>query len=209
MIRISLTMKAVASGSKRTSHRAQCPSRLKCGMSATAGRSLGGFPGGPRLVECAFPEKTHVPSCSEDVIIIGQALIRQKAALPHDSFLPPQGGWFLRQLSRRNGDDDAGILVASVTSIAADCRRIAGHVRGMINQTKTTVIFACAQCNLAHEVTQTHSHTKKAGGFDCADCGAAVHFWYGFFDYSDWGVVNMNSMTFTHPNALGRPNQPR
>jgi hypothetical protein len=32
----------------------------------------------------------------------------------------------------------------------------------MINQTKTTVIFACPQCNLAHEVTQTHSHTKKA-----------------------------------------------
>jgi predicted RNA-binding Zn-ribbon protein involved in translation (DUF1610 family) len=72
----------------------------------------------------------------------------------------------------------------------------------MINQTKTTVIFACPQCNLAHEVTQTHSHTKKAGGFDCADCGAAVHFWYGCFDYSDWRPVNMNSMTFTHPNAL-------
>jgi predicted RNA-binding Zn-ribbon protein involved in translation (DUF1610 family) len=47
--------------------------------------------------------------------------------------------------------------------------------------TKTKVIFACPQCNLAHEVTQTHSHTKKAGGFDCADRGAAVHFWYGFF----------------------------
>jgi predicted RNA-binding Zn-ribbon protein involved in translation (DUF1610 family) len=69
----------------------------------------------------------------------------------------------------------------------------------MINQTKTTVIFACPQCNLAHEVTQTHSHTKKAGGFDCADCGAAVHFWYGCFDYSDWRPVNMNSMNFRHP----------
>jgi transcription elongation factor Elf1 len=82
-------------------------------------------------------------------------------------------------------------------------RRIAGHIRGMINQTKTTVIFACPQCNLAHEVTQTHSHTKKAGGFDCAECGAAVHFWYGCFVYSDWRAVNMNSMNFTHPDALG------
>ena len=36
MIRVSLTMKAVASGSKRTSHRVQCPGRLKCGMSAMA-----------------------------------------------------------------------------------------------------------------------------------------------------------------------------
>jgi predicted RNA-binding Zn-ribbon protein involved in translation (DUF1610 family) len=68
-------------------------------------------------------------------------------------------------------------------------RRIAGQVRGMIDQTKTKVIFACPPCNLAHEVTQTHSHTKKAGGFDCADCGAAVHFWYGFFDYSDWRAI--------------------
>jgi len=84
-----------------------------------------------------------------------------------------------------------------------------GAVRGMINQTKTTVIFACPQCNLAHEVTQTHSPTKKAGGFDCVDCSAAVHFWYGCFDYSDWRAVNMNSMTFTHPNALGDSNQPR
>jgi transcription elongation factor Elf1 len=61
----------------------------------------------------------------------------------------------------------------------------------MINQTKTTVIFACPQCNLAHEVTQTHSHTKKAGGFDCAECGAAVHFWYGCFVYSDWRAMTV------------------
>ena len=81
------------------------------------------------------------------------------------------------------------MLLASVTSIAADFRddgRIGGHTVRIINQTKTKVIFACPQCNLAHEVTQTCSHTKKAGGFDCAYCGVAVHSWYGFFDYSDW-----------------------
>jgi hypothetical protein len=39
------------------------------------------------LVECAFPGKAHVPSGPEDVITIGQALIRQQAALPHGSFL--------------------------------------------------------------------------------------------------------------------------
>jgi hypothetical protein len=72
---------------------------------------------------------------------------------------------------------------------------------------QTTVIFACPQCNLAHEVTQTRSRTKKAGGFDCADCGAAVHSWYGFFDYSDWGAINMTSMTLA--SAILPPDKAR
>jgi predicted RNA-binding Zn-ribbon protein involved in translation (DUF1610 family) len=85
----------------------------------------------------------------------------------------------------------------------------------MSNQTETKVIFACPQCDLAHEVTQTHSRTKKAGGFDCADCGAAVHSWYGFFDFADWRAIKMNPMTFRtghsqtkHPNARDL-NEPR
>src|SRR6266849_10861710 len=84
-----------------------------------------------------------------------------------------------------------------------------GAVRGMINQTKTTVIFACPQCNLAYEVTQTHSRTKKAGGFDCADCGAAVHCWYGFFDFADWRAIKMNPMTFRTSHSQTSTQMPR
>jgi hypothetical protein len=48
----------------------------------------------------------------------------------------------------------------------------------------TTVIFACSKCGLAHKVTQVQVPTKKSGRFDCVDCGATIHSWYGVFDYS-------------------------
>src|ERR1700737_3099448 len=57
---------------------------------------------------------------------------------------------------------------------------------------QTTVIFACPQCGLAHEVTQEHVPAKMSGGFDCADCGTAVHSWYGFFDYSNWKAIKLS-----------------
>jgi hypothetical protein len=44
---------------------------------------------------------------------------------------------------------------------------------------------------LAHEVTQQHVGAKMSGGFDCADCGTAVHSWYGFFDYSNWKAIKI------------------
>ena len=56
----------------------------------------------------------------------------------------------------------------------------------------TTVIFACPKCGLAHEVTQEHVPAKMSGGFDCADCGTAVHSWYGFFDYSNWKAIKLS-----------------
>src|SRR3984893_7461048 len=43
----------------------------------------------------------------------------------------------------------------------------------------TTVIFACPKCGLAHEVTQVQVPKKKSGRFDCVDCGATFHSWYG------------------------------
>jgi hypothetical protein len=53
----------------------------------------------------------------------------------------------------------------------------------------TTVIFACAKCGLAHEVTQVRVPTKKSGRFGCVDCGATIHSWYGVFDYSGCKAV--------------------
>ena len=62
-------------------------------------------------------------------------------------------------------------------------RRLAGIVTGLVEGlSHETIVGAVLRA-------QTHSHTKKAGGFDCADRGAAVHFWYGFFDYSDWRAI--------------------
>ena len=57
---------------------------------------------------------------------------------------------------------------------------------------QTTVIFACPKCGLVHEVTQEHVPAKMSGGFDCADCGTAVHSWYGFFDYSNWKAIKLS-----------------
>jgi predicted RNA-binding Zn-ribbon protein involved in translation (DUF1610 family) len=70
---------------------------------------------------------------------------------------------------------------------------------------QTTVIFACPKCGLAHEVTQEHVPAKMSGGFDCADCGTAVHSWYGFFDYSNWKAIKIKpvarqEVTDKHPN---------
>jgi predicted RNA-binding Zn-ribbon protein involved in translation (DUF1610 family) len=100
----------------------------------------------------------------------------------------------------RNGDYDAASSLHRSLQLRQTFRvgkrRIGGHIQRMSNQTETRVIFACPQCNLAHEVTQTRSRTKKAGGFDCADCGAAVHSWYGFFDFADWRAIRMHPMTF-------------
>jgi hypothetical protein len=56
----------------------------------------------------------------------------------------------------------------------------------------TTVIFACGKCGLAHEVTQVQVPTKKSGRFDCVDCSATIHSWYGVFDYSGCKPVRMN-----------------
>ena len=56
----------------------------------------------------------------------------------------------------------------------------------------TTVIFACPKCGLAHEVTQVQVPTKKLGRFDCVDCGATIHSWYGVFDYSGCRAVRMD-----------------
>jgi predicted RNA-binding Zn-ribbon protein involved in translation (DUF1610 family) len=61
----------------------------------------------------------------------------------------------------------------------------------MDQRNQTTVIFACPKCGLAHEVTQQHVGAKMSGGFDCADCGTAVHSWYGFFDYSNWKAIKI------------------
>jgi predicted RNA-binding Zn-ribbon protein involved in translation (DUF1610 family) len=57
---------------------------------------------------------------------------------------------------------------------------------------QTTVIFACPKCGLAHEVTQEHVPAKMSGGFDCVDCGATIHSWYGVFDYSGCKAVRMD-----------------
>jgi hypothetical protein len=56
----------------------------------------------------------------------------------------------------------------------------------------TTVIFACPKCDLAHEVTQVQVATKTSGRFDCVDCGATIHSWYGVFDYSGCKAVRMD-----------------
>jgi transposase-like protein len=56
----------------------------------------------------------------------------------------------------------------------------------------TTVIFACPKCGLVHEVTQVHVPTKKSGRFDCVDCGATIHSWYGVFEYSGCKAVRMD-----------------
>ena len=56
----------------------------------------------------------------------------------------------------------------------------------------TTVIFACRKCGLVHEVTQVQVPAKKSGRFDCVDCGATIHSWYGVFAYSGCKAVRMN-----------------
>ena len=56
----------------------------------------------------------------------------------------------------------------------------------------TTVIFACPKCGLAHEVTQVQVPAKKSRRFDCVDCGATIHSWYGVFDYSGCTAVRMD-----------------
>jgi transposase-like protein len=56
----------------------------------------------------------------------------------------------------------------------------------------TTVIFACPKCGLVHEVTQVQVRSKKSGRFDCVDCGATIHSWYGVFDYSGCRAVRMD-----------------
>ena len=59
-------------------------------------------------------------------------------------------------------------------------------------ESMTTVIFACPKCGLAHEVTQVQVPAKKSGRFDCVDCGATIHAWYGVFDYSGCRAVRMD-----------------
>jgi len=59
-------------------------------------------------------------------------------------------------------------------------------------ESMTTVIFACPKCGLAHEVAQAQVPTKKSGRFDCVDCGATIHSWYGVFDYSGCRAVRMD-----------------
>ena len=59
-------------------------------------------------------------------------------------------------------------------------------------QTMTTVIFACPKCGLAHKVTQVQVPAKKSGRFDCVNCGATIHSWYGVFDYSGCKPVRMD-----------------
>ena len=59
-------------------------------------------------------------------------------------------------------------------------------------QIMTTVIFACPKCGLGHEATQVQVPTKKLGRFDCVDCGATIHSWYGVFDYSGCRAVRMD-----------------
>ena len=68
-------------------------------------------------------------------------------------------------------------------------RRIAN---GPDREFMTTVIFACPKCGLADEVTQVQVPTKKLGRFDCVDCGATIHSWYGVFDYSGCRAVRMD-----------------
>src|SRR6267142_6841158 len=59
-------------------------------------------------------------------------------------------------------------------------------------QIMTTVIFACPKCGLAHKVTQVQVPPKKSGRFNCVDCGATIHSWYGVFDYSGCKAVRMD-----------------
>ena len=45
-----------------------------------------------------------------------------------------------------------------------------------------------------HRSNQTSKQvpTKKLGRFDCVDCGATIHSWYGVFGYSGCKAVRMD-----------------
>ena len=77
----------------------------------------------------------------------------------------------------------------------------------------TTVIFACGKCGLAHEVTQVQVPTRKSGRFDCVDCGATIHSWYGVFDYSGCKAVRMvrgsGKAAFLNPVTFAGLSDPR
>jgi len=79
-----------------------------------------------------------------------------------------------------------------LTGLWARDRNLRRTANGPDCESMTTVIFACRKCGLAHEVTQVQVPTKKLGRFDCVDCGATIHSWYGVFDYSGCRAVRMD-----------------
>jgi hypothetical protein len=56
----------------------------------------------------------------------------------------------------------------------------------MTNGAPTTVHFQSHGCDMNYTALQQQQAMKQFGSFDCADCGAIVHEWNGFYDFSDW-----------------------
>jgi hypothetical protein len=49
---------------------------------------------------------------------------------------------------------------------------------------KIPVYFICHDCERLYLTSQRRG--RKAGHFDCTDCGVMVHMWSGHYDYIDW-----------------------
>jgi predicted RNA-binding Zn-ribbon protein involved in translation (DUF1610 family) len=56
----------------------------------------------------------------------------------------------------------------------------------MTNGTQTTVYFGCPHCATTYVATQAQCADPHSGDFYCKDCGAPVHSWTGYYDFSNW-----------------------
>ena len=53
------------------------------------------------------------------------------------------------------------------------------------------VIFSCPQCGAVYEVVQEHN--RGSGKFNCANCQATVLSWNGYYHFTSWLPLRMDS----------------